>query len=160
MNLTYAIALEAQEEGGFLITCRDLPAVTSECETQEEAIRQGQGAIIAVLSAMIDDDESIPEASPPQEGEILVPLPGQIQQKILLYCNMQAQGVRMADMARTMKVTHQMVRRLLDPCHNSTHAQIDRATWALGMSMETSFRPLPQATALADGGASVPGVSG
>lgn len=148
MTLIYPLALTPQEEGVFLITSRDISGLVSECDTLEDAFRQGQGALTAMLSAMIDDGETIPPASPAEEGEILIPLSGQIQQKVLIYLRMREKGWRAADLARAMKTDHKSVRRLLDPCHNSLPRQIDQAIWALGCSAEITLRPTKGAESL------------
>ncbi|GHU04617.1 hypothetical protein FACS1894205_3140 [Alphaproteobacteria bacterium] len=143
----YAIHTEPEDDA-LLIFCRDLPMLVSFTFDESQTLKIAQGALVAILSSMIDEGMDIPNATPPQEGEILVPLPTRVVQKLRIYQAMRNRGWRPADLARAMRVSHLSATRLLDPCHASTHDSVDQAIWALGMASEVSFLPNAGAVSL------------
>lgn len=64
----YAVHLEAQE-GGFVVTCRDLPALITQGEDQADALVQAADAMDEVFAIYMD--EGLPDADQSAQGRAL-----------------------------------------------------------------------------------------
>ena len=72
----YPITLAADEvDGGFVVTCRDLPEAVTQGDTLENAIEAAEGALEAAIEMRIEDGLDIPLPSKAKKGEHLVSLP-------------------------------------------------------------------------------------
>lgn len=82
--------LSAEDGGGFLITFPDLPGCMSDGETEEEAVKNGRNAFIAVVSALADMGRAIPKPSfspddataPEASGKFVARMPKSIHAKL------------------------------------------------------------------------------
>ncbi|MBM4181504.1 MAG: type II toxin-antitoxin system HicB family antitoxin [Betaproteobacteria bacterium] len=71
----YPVTLAADEkDGGFVVTCRDLPEAITQGDTLEDAIEAAEGALEAAIEMRIEDGLDIPLPSKANEGEYLVSL--------------------------------------------------------------------------------------
>lgn len=69
----YPVEFE-DDEGVVIATAPDLPG-THDCgSTREEALIRLQGAALAIVQSLIDDNEPIPAPSPPN-GRAVIALP-------------------------------------------------------------------------------------
>jgi predicted RNase H-like HicB family nuclease len=69
----YPVEFE-NDEGGVIATALDLPG-TNDCgSTREEALIRLQGAALAIIQSLIDDNEPIPAPSSPN-GRAVIALP-------------------------------------------------------------------------------------
>ena len=70
-TLAYAVRLEPAKDGGYVVTCRDLPEVVTQGDDLEGALAQASDAMDEAFAARIDDGEDFPETSAPRKGEHL-----------------------------------------------------------------------------------------
>jgi antitoxin HicB len=129
--LAYPIELTPDDNDTLLVTCPDLPEVTSFGEDEADALLRAVGAIEEALAARMSDREDIPAPSP-ANGRPLAVLPALIAAKVAVWQAMRAQGLRKAGLARRLGWHAPQVDRLLDLDHASTFAQIEAALAALG----------------------------
>ena len=118
-TLAYAVRLEPAKEGGYVVTCRDLPEVVTQGDDFEEALAQASDALDEAFAARIDDGEDFPETSPPRKGEYVVAPSSDLGAKAALYLGMKEAAISKVALARTLQVDEKEVRRLLDPHHPS-----------------------------------------
>lgn len=64
MTLRYPITLTPDDNDTFLVTCPDLPEVTTFGETIEEAVHHAADAIEEAIACRIADGLDVPEPSP------------------------------------------------------------------------------------------------
>lgn len=114
---------------GLLVTCPDLPEVTSDGETFEEAMANGKDAVEEALAGRLDDFEDIPR---PSEGDLLAPVSSLIWIKVLLFWKLQSKGMTRADLMRSLGWPRNQVDRLFMPRHMTRIDQFDAAFDALG----------------------------
>jgi len=138
--LTFAIDLVADDNGTWLVTCPDLPEVTSFAADREEAAMRGRDAIETVLQARIDDAEPIPMPSAADEGQLAVALPALTAAKVALYQAMRQAGMSKAALARALGWHGPQVDRLLDLGHASRLPQLERALAVLGKELDLQVR--------------------
>ncbi|HZA29600.1 MAG TPA: type II toxin-antitoxin system HicB family antitoxin [Gammaproteobacteria bacterium] len=80
----YAVLLAPAEEGGFVVTCRDLPEVITQGENIEGALAQAVDAMDEAFAARMRSNEDFPKPTRPREGEYLVSPPAETVLKAAL----------------------------------------------------------------------------
>lgn len=131
----YAVRLEAAEEGGFVVSCRDLPALVTQGEDVADALAQAVDAMDEVFAVYMDDDLAFPAPTKARKGEVMVSPPAETVAKAALHSAMRASGVSKLQLAKRMGVDEKEVRRLLDPHHGSKLPRIAEAVQALGQRL-------------------------
>jgi antitoxin HicB len=128
----YSVTLAPDDNNTLLVTCGDLPEVTSFGATREEALANAALAIEEALAARMARQEElpIPERKP---GLPMARLSVQISLKAALYRAMLRQGVSKAELARRMAAHGPQVDRLLDPRHKSRLDIMETALHHLGI---------------------------
>ncbi|MCE8417716.1 type II toxin-antitoxin system HicB family antitoxin [Rhodovulum sulfidophilum] len=129
--LAYPIDLTPDDNGTFLVTCPDLPEVTSFGDTESEALRVAKGAISEALASRLSGFEDIPR---PSQGLRRVAVPLQLQIKVLLFWALSDAGKSRADLVRDLGWHRPQVDRLFDPNHATRLEQYDAAFAALGQA--------------------------
>ena len=133
--LAYPVELTPDDNDTFLVTCPDLPEVTTFGEDTEDALLRAVDAIEEALAGRIAAREDIP--TPSQSlGRPVVILPALTDAKVALYRSMREAGVRKADLARRLNVHAPQVDRLLDLTHASRLDQMEAAFKALGRRLD------------------------
>ncbi|WP_256579579.1 MULTISPECIES: type II toxin-antitoxin system HicB family antitoxin [unclassified Pseudomonas] len=133
----YAIRFE-QDDTGVAVFCRDLPELNSFGDDLKHAISEADDAIATTLSLYVDQRRVIPEATPPEDGEQVVPSPAVTVAKIALWNEMMKQGLRKADLCRALGVHQAQGDRLVDFLHTSKMEQLEAALSALRTSIRVS----------------------
>jgi antitoxin HicB len=144
MALDYAVLLTPDDNGTLLVTCPDLPEVTTFGSDKADALRHARDAIEEAIAARITRRADIPLPSAPrgrQKGKAAVKeaptvarvvLPTQTALKAMLHRAMRAQNLRKADLERRLGLHGPQVDRLLNPRHASRLDQIEAALAAVG----------------------------
>jgi antitoxin HicB len=73
----YAVKLTSAEEGGFVVTCRDLPQLVTQGEEKEEALREAADAMDEVFAAYMLGDLPFPVPSKAKHDEYRVSPPAE-----------------------------------------------------------------------------------
>lgn len=128
----YPVLLTPAKEGGFVVTCRDLPEVITQGEDLPDALMQAADAMEEAFAARIDDGLEFPPPSDVQEGEHLVAPSAEMVAKAALYVALCEAKVSKMELARRLGVDEKVVRRLLDPHYRSKLPRLAEAIQALG----------------------------
>lgn len=132
--LRYSVELVEDDNGTLLVTCPELPEVTTFGEDEPEALRRARDAIEEALAARMADRDDIPEGRTTAARSIDLPL--LTAMKVELYRTARREGVRKADLAKRLNVHGPQVDRLFDLRHASKVEQIEGAFRALGKRIE------------------------
>ncbi len=162
----YTVILTPDDNGSFLVTCPELPEVTTFAEVEEDATRRAVDAIQEALAARIARHEDIPTPSAPaispgargstrdfRSGMIdllaatplseidrrSVRLPPLIAAKVELYRAVRADGVSKAELGRRLGWHGPQVDRLFDLDHRSTIEHLEQALRAIGKRLEVNI---------------------
>lgn len=127
----YPVILEPDDNATFLVTCPDLPEVTSWGEDEEDALRHAADAIEEALAARIVHRDNIPDPSAAR-GRPVPNLPPLTVAKVSLYRAARAGGVSKAELGRRLGWHAPQIDRLFDLRHRSKIEQIDQALHMLG----------------------------
>jgi antitoxin HicB len=136
--LGYRVELTPDDNDTFLVTCPDLPLVTTFGETEVDALAHAVDAIETALASMIDDGEDIPPPSG-EQGPFLVRLPLLTILKVELYRRLRAAGITRAELARRLGWHREQVDRLFRLDHYSRLDQIEAAFQVLGRKVSIAI---------------------
>jgi antitoxin HicB len=142
--LAYPCRLEP-DEGGFLVTCRDVDGILTWGETRAMAEAMAADAIATQLSrAPALQDWPAPSPTPPDE--VLVVLPPLLAAKTALRVAMTEAGLDHSGLARRLGVSETAARRLLNFRYRSRIDLIEQALAALGKRLVVEVRRQPRRT--------------
>jgi len=128
----YAVTLAPAEEGGFVVTCRDLPQLVTQGEDVADAIAEASDAMDEVFAAYVQGKLPFPTPSKARRGEYRVAPPAETVAKAALYVAMKEAHVTNVQLAKQLGVDEKEVRRLLDPHYASKLPRIAQAVAMLG----------------------------
>ena len=128
----YAVKLAAAKEGGFVVTCRDLPQLVTQGEDEADALKEAADAMDEVFAAYMQGGLGFPAPTKAKRGERLLSPPAEMVAKAALYVAMREAGISKVQLAKKLGVDEKEVRRLLDPHYGSKLPRIAQAIDALG----------------------------
>lgn len=131
----YPLELTPDDNDTFLVTCRDLPEVTSFGETEREAIENGNRAVEEAIAARLAHFEPIPAPSAGRTARgaaVFATVPLRLQPKVALMDAMLRKHLNRADLVRATGWSRTSVDRLFDPHHNNRLDQFEEAFKAVG----------------------------
>lgn len=135
-RFTYPVTLTTDADGGYVVTCRDVPEVVTQGETIEESVSEAEGALEAAIEMRMEDGLDIPLPTARKRGEHLAGLPINTAMKAALYVTMREQNVSKSELARRLGLDEKEARRMLDPKHGTKVPVLERALHALGKRVE------------------------
>jgi antitoxin HicB len=131
----YAVLLTPAEEGGYVVTCRDLPELVTQGETVDDALVQAADAMDEVFAAYLTEGRDFPRVSKAKGREHLVAPPAEMVAKAALSVAMREAGISKVQLAKRLGVDEKEVRRLLDPHYGSKLPRIAKAIGLLGQRL-------------------------
>lgn len=135
MMFDYPVILEAQPEGGFVVTFPDVPEAITQGEDADDALFHAVDALESALSFYVDDRKPLPV--PSVRDDLPTVRPCALESiKLAIYQEMLTQGVRKAELARRLGWKAPQVDRLFDLGHASRLDQLEAAAKALGRHID------------------------
>lgn len=128
----YAVLLKSADEGGFVVTCRDLPQLITQGNSLDEALSEAIDAMDEVFAAYIKGKLDFPAPSKPRKGEHMIAPPAETIAKAALYVAMKEAGFSNVQLAKRLGVDEKEIRRMLDPHYGSNIQRISQAIAILG----------------------------
>ncbi len=125
-----------KEEGGFIISFKDIPEAITEAETIEDGFIEATDCLEEAIAGRIDDGLDIPKPSQPRRSEHLISVPAHTAIKAALYLAMVEKEVNKSELARRLNVDVREVRRMLNPHHGTKLPAMEQALEALGKHIE------------------------
>lgn len=125
-----------KDDGGFVVTFRDLPEAITQGETHEECMTEATDCLEEAIAARIDENLDIPRPSKLKRGEEVVHLPIQMTLKAALYLAMREAHMTKVELAQLMEIDEKEVRRMVDPHHGTKLPTMERALKVLGKHAE------------------------
>lgn len=131
-----------EDDGGFVVTFRDLPEAITQGDSVEEALFEARDCLEEAFANRIAMDLPIPDPSELEEAEHRVALHAQMAAKASLYLAMREQNLTKVELARRLHCDEKAVRRLLDPLHPSKLPRIESALAVVGRQLVVGFQPV------------------
>ena len=128
----YAVRLAPSEEGGFVVTCRDLPQLVTQGDDLVQALVEAGDAMDEVFAVYMQAGLAFPAPSKPRRGERLVSPPAETVAKAALCVAMREAGITKVQLAQRMGIDEKEVRRMLDPHYGSKLPRLAQAIRVLG----------------------------
>ena len=137
---SFAARVLPEEDGkGFHVRFRDLPEALTGGDDLADTLVQAADCLAEAIAGRIARGEAIPRPSKPKRGERLVSVPLYLAPKLALYLAMREQRVRKTQLAKRLGVSETVVRRMLDPKHDTKPERIQAALAALGKRIVVVF---------------------
>ena len=137
----YAVRLVPAEEGGFVVSCRDLPQLVTQGEDRAHALSEAVDAMDEVFAAYMQSGLNFPALSKARKSEHWVSPPAGTMAKAALYVAMREAGITKVQLAKRLGIDEKEVRRLLDPHYGSKLPRIAQAISALGRRLVIGLEP-------------------
>lgn len=128
----FSVTVQTDDNGTFLVTCPDVPELTTFGETEAEALAQAAAALVAVLDDYVADGRPLP---PPgvYPGLPTVSLPTRVALKLALHDAMIETGTTQKALAEHLGMDPKQIRRMLDLTQKGLRPDdFDAALHALG----------------------------
>lgn len=139
-TLAYRVELTPDDNDTLLVTCPDLPEVTTFGDDVEDALMRAEEAICTALAYRMDHREEIPA---PTAGEgTRVEVPTEVALKARVYQILKRSGIKRADLARRLNQHGPQVDRLFNLRHVSKIEQLDAALRAVGQRIVFTIEPV------------------
>lgn len=141
MQFAYPMALTPDDrDGGFVVSCRDLPEAITQGETVADCWREAADCLEEAIAARLDDRREIPLPSPAVAGEYAVAVPVRTALKAALYLALRETGVSPGELAQRLGVEEKQVRHWLDPRRRQPAETLERALAALNRRLTIEVR--------------------
>jgi antitoxin HicB len=137
---TYPASFLPEKKGpGFHVRFPDLPEALTGGTDIEDTREQAADCLAEALAGRIARGDEIPTPSKLKRGQFPVSVPLYLAPKLALYLAMREGGMRNTELARRLGVSETIVRRMLDPKHNTKAERIQAALAALGKRIVVRF---------------------
>jgi antitoxin HicB len=131
-SFSYPATFRRDSGGRVVVGFPDLPEGHTDGRDVQEAVEEAIDCLGSALAFRIAEKSAIPSSSRLKRGQRLVPVPLWIAGKLALYVTMTERGVNNSELARRLGVRETIVRRMLDPDHDTKSEKIQAALEALG----------------------------
>ena len=129
---SYRAIISRDRDGRILVRFPDLPGVATDGKDIAEAMLEAVDCLGSDLSIRMLQKEKIPVPSAAKRGQRPVPVPLWLAPSLALYLAMREQGINNCELARRLGCRETVVRRMLDPNHNTKPEKLQAALAALG----------------------------
>ena len=131
-QFAYPARFTPDEGGTYMVRFRDLPEAITSGRDMADAIEQAADCLQEALAGRLVRREAIPKPSKQRHGERRTPVAMYLAPKLALFSAMERSGVNNSELARRLGVTELVVRRMLNPKHETKAGKIETALRALG----------------------------
>ena len=134
----YSCTITGDEEGFYLVKFPDLPGAATDAKTRDEALAEAEDCLAEAVAGYLVRRERVPEPAY-ANGDASVTLDALLAAKAALNNAMLEGGISRTELAARLGVDEKIVRRLLDPKHQSHIRAVLHAASLLGLKAEVRF---------------------
>jgi antitoxin HicB len=131
-SFSYPARFRKDSAGRIVVSFPDFKEAHTDGRDEREATEEAIDCLGSTIAFRISDKESIPAPSPQKRGQRLVPVPLWIAGKLALYLALREEGMSNSELARRLGVRETVVRRMLDPNHETRSEKLQAALAVLG----------------------------
>jgi antitoxin HicB len=131
-QFAYPAQFTPDEGGTYMVRFRDLPEAITSGRGIADAIEQAADCLQEALAGRLVRREAIPRPSKQRRSERRIPVAMYLAPKLALFSAMERSGVNNSELARRLGVTELIVRRMLNPKHETKAGKVEAALRALG----------------------------
>jgi antitoxin HicB len=133
--LSYPARFKKDRSGACTVTFPDLPEAITCGRDVDDAVNQAADCLQEALAGRMVRREAIPLPSALQPGHRMVAVALYLAPKLALYLAMRRESVNSTELARRLGVTEAVIRRMLDPHHNTRPDRLQAALAVLGVRL-------------------------
>ena len=124
---------------GFHVRFPDLPEALTGGADLDDTLIEATDCLAEAIAGRIARGERIPVPSRLKRGHLPVSVPLYLAPKLALYLALREGGMRNTELAKRLGVSETVVRRMLDPKHNTKPERIQAALAVLGKRIVVTF---------------------
>ena len=129
----------ARDGKRWLVSLPDFPAAHTDGAGLHEAMDEAMACLGSVIAFAMAAKSEVSKPSRLKRGQRLVPVPFWIAGKLALYWAIREAGMSQSELARRLKIRETVVRRMLDPNHDTRPEKIQSALDALGKRLVLAY---------------------
>ncbi len=118
-TFAYPAVFSRDDEGRFLVSFPDFPSAHTDGADASEATVEAIDCLGSSIAFAMVDKAIVPKPSRLKRGQKLIPVPLWIVAKLALYWAIRELGMSKSELARRLNVRETVVRRMLDPNHDT-----------------------------------------
>lgn len=135
-KFSFPVTLTPDDDGGFVVTFKDVPEAITQGETADDALREAVDCLEEAIAAYIANERDLPTPSRCRKGQSIVHLPLQMTMKASVYIAIREAKISKSELARRMNIDEKEARRIIDPHHHTRLPTIEQALSVLGKRAE------------------------
>lgn len=124
---------------GFHVRFSNLPEALTGGDDLQDAFVQASDCLAEAIAGRISRGNGIPTPSKPKRGQHLISVPLYLAPKLALYLAMRERSIPKTELAKRLGVSETVVRRMLNPKHDTKPERIQAALHALGKRIVVTF---------------------
>jgi antitoxin HicB len=132
LTFAYPAVFSRDDDRRWLVSFPDFPTAHTDGADVSEAMEEAIDCLGSSIAFAMADKTNVPKPSRLKRGQKLVPVPLWIVAKLALYWSIRDLGMSQSELARRLKVRETVVRRMLDPNHDTRQEKIQAALEVLG----------------------------
>jgi antitoxin HicB len=134
-----AIFLPEDKGKGFHVRFPDLPEALTGGDDLEDTLVQAADCLAEAIAGRIARGGEIPAPSKVRRGQHLISVPLYLAPKLALYLAMRERRIPNTELAKRLGVSETVIRRMLNPKHDTKPEKIQAALAALGKRIVVTF---------------------
>src|SRR5258706_1540426 len=138
-TFAYPAVFKRDEEGRLLVSFPYFPTPHTDGADANEAMEEAIDCLGSSIAFAMADRADVPKPSRLKRGQKLVPVPLWIVGKLALYWAVREIGISQSELARRLNVRETVVRRMLDPDHDSRPEKIQAGLEAPGRRVVMAY---------------------
>jgi len=139
LTLAYPAVFKDDRTGRTVVSFPDFPTAHTDGADTNEALEEAIDCLGSAVAFAMADKVAIPKPSRVKRGQRNVPVPFWIVGKLALYWAIRDLEISQSELARRLNVRETVVRRMLDPNHDTKPEKIQAALEALGKRVVTAY---------------------
>jgi antitoxin HicB len=137
---TYPASFLPENHGkGLHVRFPDLPEALTGGDDLEDTFVQAADCLAEAIAGRIARGDEIPPPSKPKRGQHLISVPLYLAPKLALYLAIRERRIPTRELAKRLGVSEAVVRRMLNPKHDTKPERIQAALAALGKRIVVTF---------------------
>jgi antitoxin HicB len=136
----YPASFRREADGaGFHVRFPDLPEALTGGDDVEDTLVQAADCLAEAIAGRMARGDEIPQPSKTKRGQHLISVPLYLAPKLALYLAIRERRIPNTELAKRLGVSETVVRRMLNPKHNTKPEKIQDALVALGKRIVVTF---------------------
>ena len=138
-TFAYPAVFKRDDDGRVLVSFLDFPAAHTDGADANEALEEAIDCLGSSIAFAMIDKAVVPRPSRLGRGQKLVPVPLWIVAKLALYWAVREAGMSQSELARRLNVRETVVRRMLNPNHETRQEKLQAALEILGRRVVMAY---------------------